>query len=76
MRLGAGRRERSPRCQSRYGRLRRNLDWGYSLIREEFRIETSDFIVRVELPRNAVSTALAPMDLLVLPYTTTRRNHT
>ena len=31
-------------------------------------IETSDFIVRVELPRNAISAALTPMDLLVLPY--------
>lgn len=31
-------------------------------------IEASDFIVRAELPRSAISAALAPMDLLVLPY--------
>jgi len=27
------------RCQSRYGRLRRDLDWIYSLICEEFGVE-------------------------------------
>ena len=31
-------------------------------------IETSNFIVRTELPRSAIPAALAPMDLLVLPY--------
>jgi len=31
-------------------------------------IETSDFIVRAELPKSAIAAALAPMDLLVLPY--------
>ncbi|MDV2482605.1 glycosyltransferase family 4 protein [Methanoculleus sp. Wushi-C6] len=31
-------------------------------------IERSDFIVRAELPRSAIPAALAPMDLLVLPY--------
>lgn len=31
-------------------------------------IETSDFIVRNELPRSAIPAALAGMDLLVLPY--------
>jgi len=31
-------------------------------------IETSDFIVRNELPRSAIPAALVPMDLLVLPY--------
>jgi len=31
-------------------------------------IEASDFIVRTELPRSAIPAALAPMDLLVLPY--------
>ncbi|MCE5337668.1 MAG: glycosyltransferase [Methanomicrobiaceae archaeon] len=31
-------------------------------------IETSDFIVRKELPRSAIPAALTDMDLLVLPY--------
>ena len=31
-------------------------------------IEASDFIMRAELPRSAIPTALALMDLLVLPY--------
>lgn len=31
-------------------------------------IETSDFIVRKELPRSAIPAALTEMDLLVLPY--------